>query len=575
MQDIRDAGSQPRADLVKLAAAAAAGGVQGSNTARDTARLFDAAASKCNSVPQLYAFEVPMLVKAAQPLLGSKLETHYTLLPHEYIGHLHQFRREEFQRLFEGEQGMLEQFWQREFHQPWARNHPNLRQFATSSEVTAVPLGLHGDDAQYVKNGKLLLLSLNGPLCRTANSRLVLTCLDWARSCPQTLALIYSIIVWSFEVLASGLWPETDHAGRPWSKRSWRTRLQGQPLMDGRLGVWTETRGDWKWLKETFHLRHYANLSCCHLCDASRVDPNLLFTDMGAGAAWRQTRITHEAWMATFPPDGLPALARIPGFWLHRVFIDSMHCVDMGCTPYFLGSFIWELVADRATSPFNGPSQDVRLMQAYGSYRRFCDQQGIKVLCDVWTKEKLNRKKASTYPFLKCKANQAKKIIPWALTRARNWQDGSERRRWMLTAAWGLQEYYRTLHSAGRYLLLEQLAHLQYAVQAHLVCAAALSSAAQTAGQKLWHMVPKHHMFAHISDTVAPQCNPAHCTCYADEDIVGHAARRARKGHRLALTRVLRRIKVLTWLFCVAGHPTSSPLSVATARYFSIVGSGH
>lgn len=57
--------------------------------------------------------------------------------------------------------------------------NPHLDQFTSASRTTALPLGLHGDDAQYVKHGKLLLISLNGPLCRSKHSRLIVSALDF------------------------------------------------------------------------------------------------------------------------------------------------------------------------------------------------------------------------------------------------------------------------------------------------------------------------------------------------------------------------------------------------------------
>jgi hypothetical protein len=166
------------------------------------------------------------------------------------------FVGEEFERLFGTEQQMLD-FWRHELGEPWTRNHEVLtaRQFTTPDTTLAVPLGLHGDDAQFTKRGKLLVLSLNGPLCRQENSRLVITVIDWQRCPAPSLDAVYGIIKWSFECLATGRWPLADHLGNSFPRRSVRARLAGQPLLaPGWVGLFTEMRGDWKFLKETFHL---------------------------------------------------------------------------------------------------------------------------------------------------------------------------------------------------------------------------------------------------------------------------------------------------------------------------------
>jgi hypothetical protein len=46
-------------------------------------------------------------------------------------------------------------FWHHEFGQPWTRENPALNKFDSWEDVRAIPLGLHGDDAQYVKHGSI------------------------------------------------------------------------------------------------------------------------------------------------------------------------------------------------------------------------------------------------------------------------------------------------------------------------------------------------------------------------------------------------------------------------------------
>lgn len=66
---------------------------------------------------------------------------------------LHARNRDEFNRLFMGEPQCYADFWQREFGQPWVNANTAMNQFESWENVKAIPLGLHGDDAQYVKHG--------------------------------------------------------------------------------------------------------------------------------------------------------------------------------------------------------------------------------------------------------------------------------------------------------------------------------------------------------------------------------------------------------------------------------------
>lgn len=337
VNDFAAVGAEPPLALKRLADSGTQGR-QGRHTARDCYRGFERELKMYPAVPSMYSFNITVLVKPGQPQQGTCDDQHYMLLPHEYLGLLYRHYPQEFSRLFEGDGNALSDFWRHEVAQPWVQNNKFLN--GHGADTTAIPLGLHGDDAQYVKSGKLLIMSLNGPLCRGSDSRLVLTSVDWSRCCSKTLDQIYDVIVWSFGVLGSGVWPHLDHCGKPLTGA--RAGLAGKNIMGGRIAVWSETRGDWKWLKESFKFDHYANNSCCHLCSASRVDESLLYTQTGPEAGWQNTRVDHQQYIDNFAGE-LPALARVPGFYLTRVFIDSMHCVCMGVVPYVIGSTIWEL----------------------------------------------------------------------------------------------------------------------------------------------------------------------------------------------------------------------------------------
>jgi hypothetical protein len=66
---------------------------------------------------------------------------------------LHRRSPAEFNRLFMGDPGAYQEFWEHEFGQGWTRANEALNRFDTWESVKAIPLGLHGDDAQYVKHG--------------------------------------------------------------------------------------------------------------------------------------------------------------------------------------------------------------------------------------------------------------------------------------------------------------------------------------------------------------------------------------------------------------------------------------
>ena len=333
--------------------------------------------------------------------------------------------------------------------------------------------------------------------------------------------------------------------------------------------------------------------------------------------------------MAGFAHAVQPELSKIPGFYLLRVFADSMHTVDMGVSPHIVGNIVWELTS---TTIYGTDSRAKRLERMYHEYKQYCRDTGVQVISTIWKAEKLNKSSAQHFPFMKSKANECKHMVPYVYRAACVHNSGSPHDEWRAACAWGLVEYYDVIGTKSRYLSMVEVARLQHAIDVCLSCYYALHAeakatgdarpavcvfafqktscvslrgpylqtftnkthtsnrtatiklfsgrqqatggsgrqrkatggisgrqgrqreategngdngsggaasdlAAATAEDHGWHVVPKHHLWCHIGDTVAVQINPSHCTCYADEDIVGHLAKTGRKCHRFAVTR--------------------------------------
>eukprot|EP00959_Pyramimonas_sp_CCMP1952_P290382 6073741-Pyramimonas_sp.AAC.1 len=58
-----------------------------------------------------------------------------------------------------------------------------------------------------------------------------------------TIGAIMSVVVWSLNVLASGVFPELAHDGTPFHSE-WRHNVRGFPLAEGLCGALVEMRAD-------------------------------------------------------------------------------------------------------------------------------------------------------------------------------------------------------------------------------------------------------------------------------------------------------------------------------------------
>ena len=91
-----------------------------------------------------------------------------------------------------------------------------------------------------------------------------------------SLNQLYRVLVWSLDALATGKYPEKDHDGIEFSKSHHpkRAQMAGQKIADGYCGAFSEMRGDWKFLRETFKLKeNWKAKWVCHRCRAHFVRP--------------------------------------------------------------------------------------------------------------------------------------------------------------------------------------------------------------------------------------------------------------------------------------------------------------
>ena len=191
-------------------------------------------------------------------------------LPHEYIAELQREQPSTFRRILLGEGGIdeVEEYWQRYKSHEWCAAHP-----AHMTADVTIPMELFGDDATIWKTESPLILTMKSVLAegKSFDTTLLLAVLPLNRVVPnETLPDLYRAIAWSFEAAIRGEWPQSTHTGEPLCPKHGQNRYnkRGQSLGILRLGL-ARVTGDWKFWKETYHLRSYSNDACCHRCHAN------------------------------------------------------------------------------------------------------------------------------------------------------------------------------------------------------------------------------------------------------------------------------------------------------------------
>jgi hypothetical protein len=98
---------------------------------------------------------------------------------------------------------------------------------------------------------------------------------------------------------------------------SWLAAIRGppnSPYTCSNIPRNTPSKGDWKFLKETFNFNAYGHNRCCHLCEASKTLPETYFTDIGehAGCPQRKYIHCHPCQRTNFRPQRV--LSLVPGW---------------------------------------------------------------------------------------------------------------------------------------------------------------------------------------------------------------------------------------------------------------------
>lgn len=431
--------------------------------------------------------------------------------------------------------------------------HPDVSSHPNPGSVVAI--GLHADGVQYTSTMRaggaksILVMSWNAVSARGVGDRAqrrLLAVLAKSRLCDcgcggfHSLQGVWRVLAWSFRHLMVGTAPSRRHDDTAFTRDDVRYRVTpGSALPHAAL---LQLRGDWEWFSSCFRFRTPSQDRPCFLCDATRSGPESCF-NFSPRAPHRNTLITHETYLRRCAaectqPCGLFA---VPGVRLEHVCIDSMHTADLGAFADALGSLLDLEISCRAFYPnraagLQAVNKDLALF-----YRA---HPGLSTVVPLHLSQIKSTKPG--YPFLKCKAAQARHLAEFAFVLAQRHRHGGGGRPAFSFSARshmaprkeahldllvelfrGMLRYCRSL-AAARFDPEEcKLGMLQF-----LGALGALHSlwregvSGEDIGRLPFHLRPKAHMLLHlVLDQLQVHGSPAATWCYSDESFVGSIKR--------------------------------------------------
>ena len=161
-----------------------------------------------------------------------------------------------------------------------------------------IPFSLYGDecvlgDPKDKVTGIFLSLTLWKPKAVRLGQFLLFSMQDanMVHEELRTLTPILRHIVWSCNVAFSGIYPETDAAGKPLPAN--KAKLAGRRMAGGCLYACAELKGDWKYHERVLRLQATpASTELCFLCDARAADSHLRYYNIDDNADWLATEVS-------------------------------------------------------------------------------------------------------------------------------------------------------------------------------------------------------------------------------------------------------------------------------------------
>ena len=460
---------------------------------------------------------VPLPLKVGNK---EKLVPHPVLMPHHYFEALHAAREDIWQGSVLGPDAAgCRDFWEGMQDTEFVKQHPHLpkRQWSTT-----IPVGFHGDGGGFYKHESMFVFTWNSVVGagQTRAKRFVITVLRKNQMLPTTLDKLFEALAWSFNAMLGGISPDRDWEDRPIGGG-------GKFLAARYRAALVQVRGDWEFMASVFHLPKWNEATnMCWLCRASAAG-DLGFGDCSVGAGWRDTRRTHESFLAERAASGEPVptlLALCKGLRLDCLMIDVLHTLDQGVASHIIGNIFFLCVSEHA---FGGTTQQANLdvlaeeMKAYYKRNRHIDSkmQGKLTLDRIRT--------TNDWPKLKCKAAATRHLAPFALELAQRFCGRAE-----IAVCTLLVRFYDLLSSEGQFL--SPAAKAEVPGLGRRLCEVYCLLARQALNDRVrkWKIMPKLHLFLHLAEWQAVELgNPKFYWVYADEDLVGQMIEVSRSCH--------------------------------------------
>ena len=457
------------------------------------------------------------------------------LLPHELLHTLHQSTSK-----LQWNLSILGRCSTRgNFGQWWAHDkthHPHHPTQSLPDEIRRymIPVGLHGDEVADVKDDKVLVLTWNSVTSKIKawDCRFVFAVVPYREMVGRTtLFRLFEVLRWSLECAGRGVFPYKNHLGEPFVKGSPRCKLALTPLAGHWRMYFVEMRGDNEFYAWAYAWNHYRCSHICHRCQCEE-SGDMSWRDLRRDAPCFTTLVSTADFFANTDDASRSPLCTIPGWDLDRVVNDHMHGQNLGIDPHVCGNLLYDEVVESGVLV---KERDAYLGEVWMEFNTWCKGKKISGSQKKFSMRNIMSTTVDKYPLLHGKAANTRVVLAFLAERIVRRTRGSRSPylQKCATCAWAINEYHRLCEQAGDPFSETAAAEVVKVGWLFLETYVWLRNFSSDQDDFGWHLVPKHHYFAHtLLDVSKTRMNPVYHHCYLDEDMVGRVARGSRKVHR-------------------------------------------
>jgi hypothetical protein len=308
------------------------------NSHRDMMQLFLKGLQLCDPWP------VKVEVKDPKSQKHTTTEAS-VMLPHLLFSSLYEHYRDQFEELFAVKE--CASFW----HNLEKKEDPRLVPPITLdkrvvSPSTTIPIFVHGDGVEFVRDSSLMTFSWGSMLSQQSSLATHLLLTAWPKSCqtPDTWKPLDKIISWSFSALAKGFHPTEDWDGKALTKGILFEKA-GLPLTKGKFrAVIYSIQGDQEFYSNCLKLGHWQSKHPCHECDSQK--PHYKKKACPPGKSFKILKQDLQTYVDVTPGQALLVershpIFSVPGVSSALVRADSLHILySRGVGSHLAGSLL-------------------------------------------------------------------------------------------------------------------------------------------------------------------------------------------------------------------------------------------